>query len=112
WVRPPALVRMNVGAADRRHRHPHQNFAAPDGTQREFLKDERRVRRFVNGGLGGPHHSTPFSAKSKMSELCRWPASARILNFALIGRDSRNGTFCSPRPPWDRNRWPASWLRS
>src|SRR5262249_4284278 len=67
WVRPPALVRMHVGAADRRHRHPHQNFAASDGTQREFLKDERRVRRFVNSGLGSPHHSTPFSAKSKMS---------------------------------------------
>ena len=93
-IGPASLVGMDIGAADRRHRHPHQNFAAFDRAQRKFLHDERRVRCFVNGGLGGAHvwlmdslvdmtdswrswachrrmaaacYSTPFSAKSKIS---------------------------------------------
>ena len=76
---PASFVGMNVRAADGRHRHPHQNLAAPGRPHRKFFQDEGRVRRFVNGGLGGAHHaihslfdvaarySTPFSAKSKMS---------------------------------------------
>jgi hypothetical protein len=54
-VRPAAFVRMNVGTADRRHRHPHQHFAALCRTHGKFLEHERRVGCFVNGGLGGTH---------------------------------------------------------
>src|SRR5262249_51187101 len=52
WVGSAALVGVDVGAADRRHRHPHQHFAWLRGPHGIFLEDEWRVRRLVFAGLG------------------------------------------------------------
>ena len=58
WIWPASFVRMNVRAADGRHRHPHQNFATLRRPHRKLFQHERRVRRVVNGGLGGAHYSS------------------------------------------------------
>ena len=57
WIRPAPLIGMDIRATDRRHRHLHQNLTAVNGTQGKFLHDERRIRGFVNSGLGGAHCS-------------------------------------------------------
>src|SRR5690349_4416900 len=58
------------------------------------------------------HGSTPFSAAAKISKLrCRRDC-ARAAYSAVSGADSRNGTVCSPAPPCERNRCPASADRS
>jgi hypothetical protein len=46
---PSTFVGMNIGAADRRHAHAHQDLAAPDRAERKVLQNKGRVRRVVNG---------------------------------------------------------------
>jgi hypothetical protein len=50
WIWTTAFVGMNIRAANRRHSHPHQDFAAPHRSQRKLFENKRRVRRLVNGG--------------------------------------------------------------
>jgi hypothetical protein len=52
-IRPAPFVGVNIRTADRRHRRPHQHFAAFDGTQRKPPQHKRRVRRVVHGGNRG-----------------------------------------------------------
>jgi hypothetical protein len=47
-VRPAAFVGVNIRTADCRHRHPHQHFAALNGTQRKLLQHKRCIRRLVD----------------------------------------------------------------
>jgi len=49
---PATFVGMNIGAADRRHAHAHQDLAAPDRAERKVFQNKGRVRRFVHGRLG------------------------------------------------------------
>jgi hypothetical protein len=50
---PAVFIGMNIRTADRRHRHPHQDFARFDRTQRKSPQHERPVRRVVDGGNCG-----------------------------------------------------------
>ena len=73
-----AFIRVNIGTADRRHRHLDQYFAIARRAQRVVLHDERRVWRFVNSGLGGTHYAAfslvSFGSKFRPTGLKRWPS--------------------------------------
>ena len=50
WIWTAALVGMNIRAANRRHAHPHQDFAAPNRAEWKLFENKERIRRLVNGG--------------------------------------------------------------
>src|SRR5437773_11148811 len=59
-----------------------------------------------------PDDSPPLSTASKISKLRRPRVPLAATQSGRSLRETMKGTFCSPRPPCERRRWPAKPERS